>query len=159
VFRNERQTRLHLQGHDVACPRCGYNLRGMKRLRCPECGREFSWQDMRAPEARISWRTAAVDLFGLFATVGVNMLLVGVTAAAVIVFAKGSWFTDELWRMGRDSVSMSGLLLLVLGLSVVAWGAAWQLSSVASWKAQNVIAAWCWALTVFHLIGCGSVVI
>ncbi|MCE7973090.1 MAG: hypothetical protein DYG92_02010 [Leptolyngbya sp. PLA1] len=27
-----------LAEHDVACPNCGYNLRGLDKPRCPECG-------------------------------------------------------------------------------------------------------------------------
>src|SRR5436305_13805040 len=30
-----------LAGQDVACPLCGYNLRGLTTPRCPECGREL----------------------------------------------------------------------------------------------------------------------
>jgi hypothetical protein len=29
---------------DVPCPRCGYNLRGLRTPRCPECGTVFRWQ-------------------------------------------------------------------------------------------------------------------
>jgi hypothetical protein len=30
-----------LAARDVACPLCGYNLRGLTTPRCPECGREL----------------------------------------------------------------------------------------------------------------------
>lgn len=159
MFRNERGTRLYLRDHDVACAGCGYNLRGLKRLRCPECGREFSWQDMKAPEARISWRTGMVDLFGLGVIVGVNVVLVALLAVAVVGFGKGSWFTDALWRLPRGPESISGVLVWVLGASVVAWGAAWELSSVASYRVQQVMAAWCVVLTTFHAIGVVSVMV
>lgn len=29
---------------DLLCPRCDYNLRTLKRPRCPECGLEFDWR-------------------------------------------------------------------------------------------------------------------
>jgi hypothetical protein len=29
---------LHLRDHDVPCPKCSYNLRGMEGTICPECG-------------------------------------------------------------------------------------------------------------------------
>ncbi|MBN1489922.1 MAG: hypothetical protein JXA69_08395 [Phycisphaerae bacterium] len=32
------------QGH---CPGCGYDLRGLDRLRCPECGRPFTLREVR----------------------------------------------------------------------------------------------------------------
>jgi hypothetical protein len=31
----------YLQARDVACPLCGYNLRGLTAARCPECGRSL----------------------------------------------------------------------------------------------------------------------
>lgn len=30
---------------EIACPRCGYDLRGLAEPRCPECGLEFAWGD------------------------------------------------------------------------------------------------------------------
>jgi hypothetical protein len=38
---------------DVPCPLCGYNLRGLTKPRCPECGHTFSW---RALLDESSWR-------------------------------------------------------------------------------------------------------
>src|SRR5687768_8144850 len=35
--------------HDVACPLCGYNLRGLADPRCPECGYAFTWEDLLDP--------------------------------------------------------------------------------------------------------------
>lgn len=37
---------------DLACWRCGYNLRGLVSPRCPECGLTFTWQRLLDPEAR-----------------------------------------------------------------------------------------------------------
>src|SRR5688500_16448927 len=31
----------YVRDRDVACPLCAYNLRGLTRCRCPECGREL----------------------------------------------------------------------------------------------------------------------
>jgi hypothetical protein len=33
---------------DLACPRCGYNLRLLPQARCPECGLEFDWAELIA---------------------------------------------------------------------------------------------------------------
>ena len=33
-----------VQGRDVSCPSCQYNLRGLHLPRCPECGLIFRWQ-------------------------------------------------------------------------------------------------------------------
>ncbi len=32
---------------DLACPLCGYNLRGLADPRCPECGFRFTWDELR----------------------------------------------------------------------------------------------------------------
>jgi hypothetical protein len=35
-----------LRDHDAPCKRCGYNLRGIDKLICPECGRELDLVDL-----------------------------------------------------------------------------------------------------------------
>lgn len=129
------------------CLACGYDMRGLSR--CPECGRERGG----AAPVGLAWRVAIFDL----ATLVVNVLLVGLTFVAVVVFVKGSWFTAELWHMNRGPRSISGVLMIALGGSLVAWGAAWELSSHASYRVQKVVAVWTWALTVFHAVGVVSV--
>jgi hypothetical protein len=39
-------------GHDLACPLCDYNLRGLQEPRCPECGHRFAWRDLTDPRRR-----------------------------------------------------------------------------------------------------------
>jgi DNA-directed RNA polymerase subunit RPC12/RpoP len=31
----------------IACPSCGYNLRGLKEAKCPECGAEFTLDQLK----------------------------------------------------------------------------------------------------------------
>ena len=38
--------------HDVKCPLCGYNLRGLNEPRCPECGYPFGWANVLDPTKR-----------------------------------------------------------------------------------------------------------
>ncbi|HSW45154.1 MAG TPA: hypothetical protein VLM89_06245 [Phycisphaerae bacterium] len=38
-----------LINHDVLCPLCDYNLRGLSNPRCPECGYRFEWSEMLDP--------------------------------------------------------------------------------------------------------------
>jgi hypothetical protein len=38
---------------DVLCPLCNYNLRGLAEARCPECGGQFNWDELRDPAKRL----------------------------------------------------------------------------------------------------------
>ena len=47
----ERAQRLGSSGRDsVVCPTCGYNLTGLKEPRCPECGSEFTLDQLLASQ-------------------------------------------------------------------------------------------------------------
>lgn len=37
---------------EIACPLCDYNLRGLIEPRCPECGYQFTWQEILDPTLR-----------------------------------------------------------------------------------------------------------
>lgn len=39
--------------HDVLCPLCEYNLRGLSEARCPECGYRFEWAVVTDPRKRL----------------------------------------------------------------------------------------------------------
>jgi hypothetical protein len=59
----ERSARLRAQGIDgngpgVPCPTCGYDMTGLKGTRCPECGSEFTVDEVVASLPR----NAAVEL-------------------------------------------------------------------------------------------------
>lgn len=41
------------QINDLDCPFCRYDLRGQTEPRCPECGYQFDWEDLRDPQRRI----------------------------------------------------------------------------------------------------------
>ena len=38
--------------HDINCPLCRYNLRGLSEPRCPECGCRFEWTEVLDPDKR-----------------------------------------------------------------------------------------------------------
>ena len=47
--RRERAHRLHRLGvGGVACPACGYNLTGLREARCPECGAQYTLDQLVA---------------------------------------------------------------------------------------------------------------
>ena len=37
---------------DILCPLCDYNLRGLEKANCPECGATFDWEELRNPARR-----------------------------------------------------------------------------------------------------------
>jgi hypothetical protein len=48
----ERAARIRRSGGEtVACPRCGYNLTGLREARCPECGTQFTLDELMAAQA------------------------------------------------------------------------------------------------------------
>jgi len=47
----ERALRLQNSGTDaIVCPTCGYNLTGLKESRCPECGTQFTLDQLLASQ-------------------------------------------------------------------------------------------------------------
>ena len=42
-----------LAAHELRCPMCGYNLRGLTEPRCPECGYRFEWRDLLDADRRV----------------------------------------------------------------------------------------------------------
>ena len=47
----ERAARIDSTGRDaVVCPTCGYNLTGLKEPRCPECGTQFTLDQLLASQ-------------------------------------------------------------------------------------------------------------
>jgi hypothetical protein len=59
-----------VRDHDAACPSCDYNLRGLTRARCPECGTELKLS-IRLAEPRIGAWIALAAAVTLSAGVGV----------------------------------------------------------------------------------------
>ena len=49
---DERASRLAILGSAVLCPRCGYNLAGLREARCPECGASFTLDQLLATQPR-----------------------------------------------------------------------------------------------------------
>ena len=47
----ERAARLGGAGRDaIVCPNCGYNLTGLSAARCPECGRQYTINELLAEQ-------------------------------------------------------------------------------------------------------------
>ena len=52
AFLSRPNRRVTATREDVPCPACGYNLRGLKETRCPECGTQFTIEQLVEPDAR-----------------------------------------------------------------------------------------------------------
>jgi hypothetical protein len=131
------ELRAFLTVRDAACPRCGYNLRGLQEPVCPECGASISLQALKEREEFLLWRerrmpTDPINTFGFIgALLGVGWPVVflvvlrelsGVwpvremaAAAAIVQFPLIAVYArarDLLkWQRGRKMV-----------LALVAWG-------------------------------------
>lgn len=69
------------------CPKCGYNLTGLKDYRCPECGTPFDpvllmKRQLYGPVQR--WGRMAFDLFVLPVLASIGTLFVALTSVGVL---------------------------------------------------------------------------
>jgi len=46
------------------CPGCGYNLHGLREQRCPECGRTFTFEEVRSTPQSLGFATALQEAKG-----------------------------------------------------------------------------------------------
>jgi DNA-directed RNA polymerase subunit RPC12/RpoP len=46
----ERSQRLAGSAHAIVCPACGYNLTGLQTPRCPECGKQYTLDELLAAQ-------------------------------------------------------------------------------------------------------------
>lgn len=88
-----------LADRDAACPRCGYNLRGLKGERCPECGEPVSLESL---ENRIPRGVFVVGFVGL------SLGLVAHACAVVALIGYG-------WPFSHETAGCWGMLYALLG--------------------------------------------
>lgn len=102
----EQKLAAYLADRDVACPGCGYNLRGLKSRECPECGRDIA-VDLWAGRARrhLRWALAAVGVFGALAVLVIAWL--GFSAVTMALGVQGV----VTWADLRIPVQVAGLAL------------------------------------------------
>lgn len=133
---------VFLAARDVACPSCGYNLRGLREARCPECGEAIALQ-----VGLVEPRQAAgiTGLIGLAAGAGMNGLLLGYAAIRTTLFHDMLGGMDAfMW------LNIGGLI--VEGGATVFWLRRWK--SIRRLPAQRkvMLVAGCWALTLLNLV-------
>lgn len=137
--------RAFLATRDVACPGCGYNLRGLAGTRCPECERPVTLGVSAWGGARHR-RRAAVLMGLILAAIGVQLVIwvLGVGLAAGLP----DWMRlGTFVLLGVMAVEGAVLARLIAALrrgreSAVGWGMCWL----------GVHAVVMWASVAFNLL-------
>jgi hypothetical protein len=130
----------YLADHDEPCPKCGYNLRGLRGKVCPECGAPIDLDAILAPLRRALRQR----------------LLVG-RAAAAVSFALGA--TMMVGR-SRDVIAgrgaQTGWIGIATGFGLFALSILWlcfaaRISERPLWQ-QSTIATGMWAAVVIAIL-------
>lgn len=133
------QTLAHVSG-TLACPTCGYDLRGNVSGRCPECAREISIQDVKAASRPDAGIVARRLLRAGFAGAVTLVLLLAVDLLRAVNGAPRSAFAPT---GGRTAVSLGiGLVAVVLAGRCVA----------GTRQAADRRGVWVWPLVVWILL-------
>lgn len=97
----------YLATHDVACPLCKYNLRGLVVPRCPECGKQIKLM-VGLTDSYVAPFVTLLIALGLPAGVGV--------LACIVMLREGT----SIYRFGyRPADSFGTLSLIGFQLSIV----------------------------------------
>jgi len=109
--------RLMPRGHwrfplPPTCRKCGYNLTGLPKDRCPECGTPFKWKEVHLRAGRIWATTLRLRHANQDATLGLILSLSG-------------WFVIGFTRLLgiRLIIQLGGLLALLLAVMAIVLGA------------------------------------
>src|SRR5690349_11255431 len=104
TFTDQEPLLDYLRDRDVACPLCGYNLRGLTSTRCPECGRELQLTvGLTEPFLR-AWLALAS---AAFASAGVGVLF-------VLLTIKEGWPRNEVLAMKVTVAYFESSIVLTL---------------------------------------------
>jgi hypothetical protein len=107
-----------VQGRDVPCPACAYNLRNTASLRCPECGAELHLQ-VGSPRQRLgAWLTV---LLAAALPLGFYLTTAAMAVEPLIEHLSGRGSAFRNWRRSDWIVlglligasAISGLIVLV----------------------------------------------
>jgi hypothetical protein len=132
---------VFLAERDVACPSCGYNLRGLREARCPECGEAIA---LRVGLVEPRQAAGIAGLIGLAAGAGMNGLLLGYAVIRVVFFRDIFGVDAFLW------LNLGGLI--VEGGALMAWLRRWRNIRRLTPRTKIMLVAGCWALTLLNLL-------
>ncbi len=138
-----------LATRDLACPGCGYNLRGLATPRCPECGRAISPADL-VPLGFHAARDRS--LFGTASLIG----FAGVATQAAGIIAGVSIGRAPELVTGLVCPATTGLLLALVALGGIGPAARPTLGRerplAGAGVLQALLAALSWALAILILV-------
>lgn len=141
--------KTYLAERDVACPACGYNLRGLASEACPECRQPLRLEVMLERPITKAWFATIIPLWIVGGGSTIAMLIVFLVAGGKII--------RDLLRLFRGRGGDEFLWMLIVYPTIVAivlTPAAWQLSRAKGrrWFAttphQALVRNWCLAVSI-----------
>jgi len=99
----------YLADRDMACPGCGYNLRGLKEPRCPECGADLQ---LRVSLAEPKLGVFIAILVALSTGFGFNLFLLGWGMWAMSF--RGFPGLRDLWSVACFSAFLGAAVVVLL---------------------------------------------
>ncbi len=137
------ELRAFLAGRDAACPRCGYNLRGLVGAECPECGLGLSLARLRARVEHAEWRESRLPRDPI-TTAGLIGSILGL-GWPLAVLTLGILFRDSEAMNTRRLLALGLVCVVQVGMVAVYLGG---LTRMKPWprrgKVALAVAAWCW---------------
>jgi hypothetical protein len=108
----------------AACPDCGYDIMGVRNMRCPECGRELSVLDFNPdtqPRTHEIRRYERNDLMA--GSMGVVVLLLFFTPVALLVLSFARFGLIPLFPVLIGAVLLIWIVAMigVTGRSLFSW--------------------------------------
>lgn len=128
------------------CPACGYDLRGLAALQCPECGGRWRTDEVR-PVGQVTWRRR-------LAPVGTTLAIVAGSLSTARSCSVAAWDLQQRYALGQGFASprpadLYDVAALLIVLAMVGWAFAWPACGCRVIATLAVGAAGlCWALAV-----------
>lgn len=129
----------YLAGRDVPCPRCGYNLRNLASVNCPECGEELT---LGVGLVEPKQAAAITGLIGLSAGAGLNGLLLICWIVISLRIKQGfTWFVP----FNASGFIVTGVLLLF-------WLRGWKRIRRLPSRSRWALAIATWAISLMDAV-------
>ena len=155
--------------HKRYCLACGYDLKGLSELRCPECARPFDPDNPQTYASRAGERNRILVLIALYLV----PVALNAAVAALFVAARGEYYRGPKAVIEVAALSGCGPLLSVLSLehigfpylphtvSALFWGGWFALLCVGKLRSlpYSVHGVWIACACAWCLLGAGVVAV